>query len=342
MFSFAARNLTLRFLFISILAALISTSFGKVYAQGGVGSTRGLPTSTGGTNAIQGRVFFPDPGGTRRLRVTLQSVNYVSQSTLTDEDGVFHFNQLETGSYTVSVDVGKEYDPAMETVLVEQRFVNVTIYLKAKPDPSIPQAAVDFYRKGQEFVRKGNNSKAAEQFNSALAVYPQFAAALSELGVQYMKLAQMDKAAQTLEAFLKLRPEDPLGQLNLGIVLYNQSVALYGEKKVDESNQKASQAQAHLQTAVNLKSSGPSAHYYLGMTLIRLHKYADAEKELELAISNGGENQPLIHKFLGGVYMSTHKNKEAADELEKYLKLDPTANNAAQIRDTIKNLRSKP
>jgi tetratricopeptide (TPR) repeat protein len=342
MFSFAARNLTLRFLFISILAAIISTSIGKVHAQGGVGSTRGLPTSTAGTDAIQGRVFFPDPGSTRRLRVSLQSVNYVSQSTLTDEDGVFHFNQLETGSYTVSVDVGKEYDPAIETVLVEQRFVNVTIYLKAKPDPSIPQAAVDFYRKGQEFARKGNNIKAVEQFSSALALSPQFAAALSELGVQYMKLAQMDKAAQTLESFLKLKPDDPLGQLNLGVALYNQSVALYGEKKVDESNQKAIQAQSHLQTAIKLKSSGPSAHYYLGLTLIRLRQYEAAQKELELAISNGGENLAPAHKFLGGIYMSTHKSKEAADELEKYLQLDPKAEDAAKIRNTIQNLRSKP
>lgn len=342
MFSFAARNLTLRFFFGSIIAAIIFTSISNVQAQGGVGSTRGLPTSTGGTNAIQGRVFFPESNANRRVRVNLQSVNYVSQSTLTDEDGVFHFNQLESGSYTVTVDAGKEYDPALETVLVEQRFVNVTIYLKAKPDPSIPQAAVDFYRQGQEFARKGNTNKAAEQFNSALAISPQFAAALSELGVQYMKLAQMDKAAQTLEMFLKLRPDDPLGQLHLGVALYNQSVALYGEKKVDESNQKATQAQTHLQTAITLKSSGPSAHYYLGMTLIRLRRYDEAQKELELAITNGGENLPQAHRYLGGLYQSAHRNKDAADELEKYLKLDPKAGDAERIRGIIKDLRSKP
>lgn len=97
MLSFAARDLTLRFLFVSIAAATIFTSTGNVQAQGGVGSTRGLPTSTGGSSAIQGRVIFPEQNANRRIKVTLDSVNYVSQSTLTDEDGVFHFNSLEAG-----------------------------------------------------------------------------------------------------------------------------------------------------------------------------------------------------------------------------------------------------
>ncbi len=77
------------------------------------------------------------------------------------------------------------------------------------------------------------------------------------------------------------------------------------------------------------------------MMLIKFKAYEEAQKELVLAISNGGENLALAHKYLGGVYMSTHKNKEAADELEKYLQLDPKAQDADRIKGTIKDLRSK-
>ena len=47
------------------------------------------------------------------------------------------------------------------------------------------------------------------------------------------------------------------------------------------------------------------------------------------------------NKYLGGLYMSAKRNKEAADHLEKYLQLDPKARDADQIRNTIKDLRSK-
>jgi Tfp pilus assembly protein PilF len=62
---------------------------------------------------------------------------------------------------------------------------------------------------------------------------------------------------------------------------------------------------------------------------------------MELAIASGGESLALAHKYLGGLYMSAKQNKDAADHLEKYLQLDPKAPDAEQIRNTIKELRSK-
>ena len=137
----------------------------------------------------------------------------------------------------------------------------------------------------------------------------------------------MDKAAETFEGLLKLKPSDASAHLNLGIALYNQ-----GNLEAAETN---------LREALKVNSPAPSAHYYLGMTLIKTKRYEGAQKELELAIANGGENLALAHKFLGGLYMSARRNKEAADELEKYLKLDPKAADADRIKGTIKDLRSK-
>src|SRR5215471_3120901 len=131
-----------RFAFATISLVFISAAIAT--AQGGVGSTRGLPTSSGGINTIQGRVIFPDSTG-RRVRVSLESINFVSQSTQTDEDGVFHFNGLEAGSYTVTVDAGKEFEPAVERVNIDReastggRFARLQVFLKLKPDPSVPQ-----------------------------------------------------------------------------------------------------------------------------------------------------------------------------------------------------------
>jgi tetratricopeptide (TPR) repeat protein len=200
---------------------------------------------------------------------------------------------------------------------------------------------LDFYQKGSAAAQKGNAKSAAEFLGKAVAAYPNFPAALSELGVQYMKLGQMDKAAETLEALVKLKPNDAIAHVDLGIAFYNQSTSLYSEKKLEESAQKADQAVAQFREALKLNSPGPTAHYYLGMSLIKLKQYDEAQKELELSISKGGENLAQAHRYLGGLYQRAQKNKESADEFEKYLKLEPKAPDADRIRGMIKELRKQ-
>lgn len=306
------------------------------------GSSRVQPGGEG-TRTIQGRVHFPSgqSKGSNRVKVTLEGVGASStQSTLTDEDGAFRFDHVVAGSYSIVVDAGKEYEIAHEPVSIDREtgvggtISNLEIMLKPKIDASnpafagVPKPAFDLYQKGSAAAQKGNIKGAAEFLSQAVAAYPNFPTALSELGLQYMKLGQVDKAGETFEALVKLKPADPVAQLNLGIALYNLN--------------KLDQAEVHLREAVKLNTAGAMAHYYLGLTLIKTKRYDDAQKELETTIANGGENIAQAHKFLGGLYMRAKKNKQAADELERYLQLDPKAPNAEQIRGTIKDLRSAP
>ncbi|HZF40928.1 MAG TPA: tetratricopeptide repeat protein [Blastocatellia bacterium] len=336
------------FVHSAILLFLIAV---MAHAQG-VGSSRGLTTGDG-SNSIQGRVFFPsgEQNGGKMIKLHLESTQATNMSTVTDQDGVFRFNGLPPGNYSVVVDGGKDYESTREPVTIDPigrgRIVQVTIQLRPKADASnpafagVPQTALDFYQKGMAAAQKGNAKSAVEFLGKAVTAYPNFSMALSDLGVQYIKLLQWDKAAETFEALLKQKPDDATGQLDLGIALYNVSGALLNDKKLDESNQKLGQAESHLREALKLKSTGPSAHYYLGMTLIKLRRYDEAQSELESAIKNGGDGIALAHKFLGGLYFGARRNKEAADELEKYLQLDPKAPDAERIKGTIKDLRSK-
>ena len=73
------------------------------------------------------------------------------------------------------------------------------------------------------------------------------------------------------------------------------------------------------------------------MTLIKTKRYDEAQKELETAIANGGDNIAQAHKYLGGLYMSSKKNKQAADELEKYLQLDPKTRTPRKSVEQSKN-----
>src|SRR5690349_8306538 len=82
-----------------------------------LGSNRG-PVGGEGSNTIQGKVFFPaNEQKGKAIKLHLESNLAISNnSAVTDQDGVFRFNGLPPGTYTVVVEGGKEYENSRETV----------------------------------------------------------------------------------------------------------------------------------------------------------------------------------------------------------------------------------
>lgn len=324
------------FLFALLLLALNTTA---ALAQGGVGSSRGLPSSSSGNNIIQGRVYFPtEPKEGKRVKVRLTSSDLMDQTTSTDEDGSFTFNGLASGNYTIVVDGGKEFDPATESVLLDResstvggrnRIISINMRPKgtAAAFNKIPKPARDLYAKGAEAAAKGDSKKAVEQFKGAVDLYPEFALALNEMGVQYLKLGQPDKAADAFQAALKLTPTESSPRLNYGIALLQQK--------------KYAEAEMALREVLKKNDNLPTAHMYLGIALMSQQKLDDAEKELLRAVGFKSAEVSMAHRYLGGIYWAKRDYKRAADELETYLTLVPKAADAERTRAAIKELRDK-
>ena len=326
-----------RFISTAVLIALCAIA---AVAQAPGSSRNGGLSGGEGNIMLQGRIYFPSgqSASGRTIKVSLESVSSFGSNNTTapDQDGVFRFNGLTPGDYTVVVDAGKEFERAREPVGIyagtSGKIVQVTIQLQPKIDSSnpmfagVPSNALNLYQKGMAAAKKNDAKAAAESLSAAVAAYPNFAIALNDLANQYMLMKQWDKAIETYQALLKLKPDDTTVHQNLGIAAYNK-------KSMEE-------AETHFRKALELKSPGPTAHYYLGLIFVSTKRYPQAVPEFEAAIANGGENLALAHKFLGGLYMTT-KPQQAADELEKYLKLDPKAPDADRIKGTIKDLRSK-
>jgi Flp pilus assembly protein TadD len=324
--------------FITAIVVLM-VSLTAVRAQG-VGSSRGLPSSSGGVHTIKGRVFFPDdrPSGTR-VKVRLESANtFGGLTAVTDDDGLFMFTRLEAGPYVVVVEGDKTYETAREAVAIDReaspggRIVDVPIYLKLKPSAnpafaSVPKPALDLYAKAQEAIRSGDTKKAIEHLKGAIAIHGNFSAAYTDLGIQYLKSGDVNNAADALANAVKLSPTDFHAKLNFGIALLNQ-------KKFVESEEQ-------LTAALTKNPKSPIAHMYLGMALMNQKKLELAQKELETAVVSNSAEVGIAHKYLGGIYWGNHDYKRAADELEMYLKLVPKAADAERTKAAIKDLRSK-
>jgi tetratricopeptide (TPR) repeat protein len=332
----------------TVLLASLLLFVAVSYPQG-VGSSRGLPGGTG-RHTIKGRVFGPSgrPYG-HGLPVRLESEIVGASTTVTDGDGAFIFNNLPAGNYAVAIDAGPNFEPARESLTIygtgvfntysSPQTVNIPIHLREKRKLSakgkvlnaalagIPKAAVNLFHKSRESAAKGDHKTAAEQLKAALAIYPNFPLALSDLGVQYLKLAQPAKAAETLATALRLAPDEISPRLNYGIALLNLK--------------RFAEAEIELRQVISRNDALPTAHMYLGIVLMSRQRLGEAEQELLKAVATNDSEVALAHRYLAGIYWGQRQYKKAADELETYLKLVPNAADAEKSRAAIRELRSK-
>lgn len=300
-----------------------------------------------GQNAISGTIRQPSGQKLQRQIMVQLSTSRGNFTASSDTNGSFVFSGLRAGTYRISLDAGKEYEPVYETVDIAQASRNsgivqtipVEIQLRLKrnenPPPGvvdaslagIPKPALDLYGEALKSKQKSDFNKAIEQLSSAILLDAKFMLAFNELGLLYMQTGQLDEAETALQSALKLGPEafPPI---------FNHGLLLVRKKQFNE-------AEKELRRALAKDDRSAAAHLYLGRVLISLQKYDEAEQQLQRAFALGGDRLSLAHRFLGALYMERGDNEKAVKELERYLQLEPKAKDAEQLRETIKHLRGK-
>src|SRR5215213_1081711 len=299
-------------------------------------------------NSIQGDIITPNGQRLDHPVLVWLSTSRGEMSTTSNGNGSFVFRQLGGGRFVVRVDAGERYEAATETVNMADtgsagmmsrvgQVYSVQIHLRPKAVQPIskgvvsanepPQAAVDLYNKALESVKAGDRDKAIEQLKGAIAIHPQFVAALNGLGVQYMKLGNYQYAFEALNIALVYSPDIFILHLNCGIALFNLTKYAEAEKEFSAA-------------LLKNEASGP-AHVYRGRTLAALMRFDDAAKDLKRAIEIGGDDVKLAHRYLAGIYVEKGENAEAVKQLELYLKVSPSSKETEQIRTLIKELNKK-
>ncbi len=320
---------------LALLILFLLTSL-SAYGQG-VGANRG-DAGAGGRRSIKGKLYLPGGSGDfARFRIRLDGPDVGTLTTFANSDGEFVFNGVLAGSYNLFIEETAEYEAVRESVYIEGvtsgPVVIVPIYLRRKPsaDPAfagVSKVALDAYIKATEASRKGDRKKAIALLKTAIDDYERFVPAYTELAVQYLKAADVDKALEALDAALKISPYDFDANLNSGIALLQKKNFVEAERP--------------LRIAIEKRSQAATPRLYLGIALLNLKRIDEAQQELETTISlPGGNSLSQAHRYLGGIYWSKRDYKRAADHLETYLRLNPKAPDAEKTRAAIKDLRGK-
>jgi tetratricopeptide (TPR) repeat protein len=178
------------------------------------------PTDTGwGGGGITGIVLSSTGQRfSRRVSVRLRSMDKGDRVATTDDSGNFAFVGVPRGDYVVVIDKEQRFEPFSQnvTILAASTPPHLVIRLRlkeeAKSEPGVinaefanaPSRAMAFYQKALELAQAGNNKAAIKQLKQAISEYPNFMLAFNELGFQYLRLGELDKADEALTKALKL------------------------------------------------------------------------------------------------------------------------------------------
>ena len=339
-----------RIAFQLLLIAFVSLCLlGSAFAQRASLETDTGEMGTGGKFTVQGTVLFPSGQRVDRpVTVRLFTPTRGEITTMTDTNGRFVFRRLSPGNYTITIDGDENYEAVNEMTNIVQagrsvssteEVIPVQIRLKAKAGDhlkpevvdaelaNVPKPALELYNSALKLSQEGKNKAAIEKLNQAVAAHPSFMLAFNELGVQYQKIGELEKANDALQTALKLSPNAFTPLVNHGIVLVRLK--------------KYAEAEADLSVALKQNDQSAIAHFYYGRALAYLGRFDEAVKELDTAITLGGDQMKEAHRYLGAIYHARGDDKRAITELETYLRIAPKADDAEPVRQLIQQLKSK-
>lgn len=307
-------------------------------------------------NAIRGRITDTENRPIERVRVELRDeVEMAITQTYTDALGRYAFNSLTLGTFIVKVySNGKFAEASARVTLTPARIGGGTSHqeildialrtieeARGKSTPTsknaitfvqdVPEPARKAYEKAVGFLDQGKTEEGVEALKDALRLFVNYFMAWERLGVEYVKLQRYDAALLALTQAVKI----------------NQSGAdsLYALGYTEYQLQHWREATEALERSLRFSPQSPNAafaHYYLGLSLLKEKKPADAEAHLKQAYTLGQNSIPAdAHWHLAQLYTNAKRYKEAADELEVFLKRTPGNQDSRRIRELIKQLRSK-
>ena len=100
--------------------------------------------------------------------------------------------------------------------------------LTAVPTATPYPKATLYFQPGVDYAKQGDYRKAIEQFNEAIRIDPQYAAAYYNRGWAYGNLGQYERAIQDFDEAIRIDPQ-------LGRAYYNRGIAYQAMGKSEEA-----------------------------------------------------------------------------------------------------------
>jgi tetratricopeptide (TPR) repeat protein len=170
-----------------------------------------------------------------------------------------------------------------------------------------PPQARKAFEKGEQAEAKGKHQQAAEMFQHAVSIDPDYADAFNELGVAQAAQGQTSDAIESFQKAIDTAPEHPTALANLSIEL----------AKAGRYDEAATAARRALQF---MPASG-KIRYILATSILAIK--GDSDEVLE-NLERSANEIPSANVVAAEILTRRGKREEAAQLLEKYLHAAPS------------------
>jgi Flp pilus assembly protein TadD len=231
-------------------------------------------------------------------------------------------------SGSVSLANHSSFDNPDVGVIVLRRAGNVDGTTISMTTLNAPKDAQKAYEKGRELLKKEKPEEAERSFQKAVEIYPTFAAAWYQLGLLQTR-GHLDQAETSMTRAIEADPKFVSPYLTLALIFEQSS---RWQKGLDISN-----------TVIKLNGTDfPQAYFYQAVAEFNLQDNAAAEKSARKAVELDVRHEyPRSEKLLGTILAQKNDFAGGAEHLSKYLELAPNANDTAQVRAQLDEIKKQ-
>ncbi len=271
--------------------------------------------------------------GIDNVRVNLQSEGVVLNSVYSSNGGSFQFDGVAPGSYTITVQL-EGFDSYAATVTVSRSpIVSFAVELtKSLPVSAtstrgtisahqlgVPRKAREAFEKGIALMRsEGDYEGALVQLQSAIKSFPGYYEAYAMEGVAYISLKDTSSAETAVRKSIELSSGH-----------YPDAFFLLAGLLTEAG--KYPEAEDAARSSIALNESYWAGHYELAHALYLQAGTGEAELEAVRARELNSQN-PKIVLLLANIHLDQRNYNATLQDIDAYLKLDPTGKQADQVR----------
>lgn len=306
-------------------------------------------------NTIRGKVRAANGTPVNNAIVELRLHGALLSQTVTRNEGDFDFSGLAPAEYEVAV-TASGYESTIQVARFTQsertsfrEVLHVEILVRPKVDALQPVVGVNFaqeapkaarqaYEEGLERLREGKADEGLARLRQAVALFADYFAANFALARELFVRGRDDEALEAVERARAVNDREAAVYHLFGLIMFRQGKFMVAEYAFRE--------------AVKLNANIAIIHFFRGRALLELAAHSkeekaradyltEAEKELDKAWELSDEKLADVHLQRARIHERRGSKEAAARALEAYLKAEPGAPNAAQIKQAIADLRKK-
>jgi tetratricopeptide (TPR) repeat protein len=251
----------------------------------------------------------------------------------TNSDGTFSFSMLPQGTYVLTIN-DEAYIPYREEVEVlgfPGARVNIALRDAVKEKPlvkgdvvssrelTLPQKAQEALRNGLEMLfQKQNPAASLPFFQAVLDASAGFYEASYYQGVAYLKLGRKGEAETAFHRAIE-SSQDHFAEADFALASMLADEGRFADaEKIDRNG-------------LQIQPDAWRGHYELASILLGTNRPSEAEQSA-LEAGKHVKNYPQLFLLLANIHLRLLRNEAAIEDLNAYLKLDPSGAYSDQAR----------